>query len=52
MPGTALCPLDPELEIKWPVAIDANDLNQISEKDSKAPTFKELCKKIMPESVE
>ena len=44
MPGTALCPLDTELGIKWPILIDTSDLNQISEKDSKAPTFKELCK--------
>lgn len=42
MPGTALCPLDPELCIKWPIPINTSDLNQISEKDSKAPTFKEL----------
>jgi dTDP-4-dehydrorhamnose 3,5-epimerase len=46
MPGTALCPLDPELEIKWPIDIDTNDLNQISEKDSKAPTLTELRKKL------
>lgn len=44
MPGTALCPLDPELGIKWPISIDASDLNQISAKDSKAPTLKELRK--------
>ena len=44
MPGTALCPLDPELDIKWPIDIDISDLNQISEKDSKAPTLKELRK--------
>lgn len=43
MPGTALCPIDPELNINWPIAIDQSDLNQISEKDSKAPSFKELC---------
>ena len=42
MPGTALCPLDPELGINWPIFVDARDLNQISEKDSKAPTLKEL----------
>lgn len=42
MPSTALCPLDPELGIKWPIAIDISNLNQISEKDSKAPTLKEL----------
>ncbi len=46
MPGTALCPLDPELDIKWPIPIDTNDLNQISEKDSKAPTLTELRNKL------
>lgn len=46
MPGTALCPLDPELGIPWPIPIDAADLNQISEKDSKAPTLKELRDRI------
>ena len=44
MPGTALCPLDPELEINWPINIDINNLNQISEKDSKAPTLQALRK--------
>ena len=44
MPGTALCPLDPELGIKWPIFIDSRNLNQISEKDSNAPTLKELRK--------
>lgn len=42
MPGTALYPLDPELDIKWPIDIDIDDLNQISEKDSKAPTLAKL----------
>ncbi|MBE5844959.1 MAG: dTDP-4-keto-6-deoxy-D-glucose epimerase [Butyrivibrio sp.] len=46
MPGTALCPLDPELGIQWPIAVDTNDLNQISEKDSKAPTIKELRERL------
>ena len=46
MPGTALCPLDPELNIKWPIDVDINDLNQISEKDSKAPTLEELRKEL------
>lgn len=46
MPGTALCPLDPELDIKWPIAVDTTDLNQISEKDSKAPTLQELREKL------
>ena len=44
MPGTALCPLDPELDIKWPIPIETSDFNQISEKDSKAQTLKELRK--------
>lgn len=44
MPGAALCPLDPELDIKWPIPIETSDFNQISEKDSKAPTLKELRK--------
>ena len=44
MPGTALCPLDPELYIKWTIHIGTIDFNQISEKDSKAPTLKELRK--------
>ena len=43
MPGTALCPLDPELGIRWPIPVDINNSDQISQKDSKAPTFKELC---------
>lgn len=42
MPGTALCPLDPELNIQWPIPIDTHNLNQISEKDSKAPSLEEL----------
>ncbi|WP_026669700.1 dTDP-4-dehydrorhamnose 3,5-epimerase family protein [Butyrivibrio sp. AE3006] len=46
MPGTALCPLAPELGINWPIEIDTNDLNQISEKDSKAPTLTELRSKL------
>ena len=46
MPGTALCPLDPALDIKWPIAVDTNDLNQISEKDSKAPSLDELRTKL------
>ena len=46
MPGTALCPLDPALGIDWPIAIDTDDLNQISEKDAKAPTLSELRDKM------
>lgn len=43
MPGTALCLLDPELGIRWPIPVDINNSDQISQNDSKAPTFKELC---------
>ena len=32
------------LSIKWPIPIDINNLNQISQRDSKAPTLKELRK--------
>ena len=46
MPGTALCPLDSELGIKWPISIDTRNPNQISEKDSNAPTLKELRKSL------
>lgn len=46
MPGTALCPIAPDLDINWPIPIDTNDLNQISEKDSKAPTLAQLREKL------
>lgn len=42
MSGTALTPLDSELGINWPIPLDPNDLQQISEKDAKAPTLREL----------
>lgn len=42
MPGSALNPLDPELGIDWPLAIDTADRAQISEKDMNAPTFAQL----------
>ena len=42
MAGTALTPLDPALGVDWPIAIDPSDREQLSEKDSKAPTLKEL----------
>lgn len=45
MEGTALTPLDPELGIEWPLPIEPGNLEQISEKDAKAPTLQEIRKK-------
>jgi len=42
MPGVALCPLDSELGITWPIPIDTNNPAQISEKDLNAPKFREI----------
>lgn len=42
MSGVALTPLDAALNIRWPIPIDAQNCEQISEKDSKAPTLKEV----------
>lgn len=42
MTGVALTPLDTKLGIDWPIEIDPADRDQISEKDSKAPTLQEL----------
>ncbi|WP_208945382.1 dTDP-4-dehydrorhamnose 3,5-epimerase family protein, partial [Enterococcus cecorum] len=42
MSGVALTPLDAALNIRWPIPIDAQNREQISEKDSKAPTLKEV----------
>ncbi len=39
MSGVALCPLDSGLSIDWPIHIDPNNREQISEKDSKARVF-------------
>ncbi|GAB2024900.1 hypothetical protein OfM1_09710 [Lactovum odontotermitis] len=42
MTGVALSPLDANLGIEWPIPIDSNDLEQISEKDAKAPSLREV----------
>ena len=39
MAGTAVTPLDPQLNVVWPIAIDTTDRAQISEKDLTAPGF-------------
>ena len=42
MSGTALTPLDSELGIEWPIPIEKDNRDQLSEKDAKAPTLREL----------
>lgn len=42
MSGVALSPLDPSLNIVWPIPIDPENLEQISEKDSKAPYIQQI----------
>ncbi|WP_229022791.1 dTDP-4-dehydrorhamnose 3,5-epimerase family protein [Actinomarinicola tropica] len=42
MPGRAVTPLDPELGIDWPIAVDVHDRAQISAKDLEAPTLADL----------
>lgn len=42
MPGVALCPIDPDLGIDWPIPIDSNNLDQISKKDLNAPRLHEI----------
>ncbi len=42
MSGVALTLLDPELGIEWPIPIKVGNLDQVSEKDAKAPTLKEI----------
>ena len=42
MPGRHVTPLDPDLGIDWPIAVDANDPSQLSEKDRGAPTLADL----------
>ena len=39
MPGAAVCPMDPALNIAWPVAVDMSTFDQVSEKDANAPTL-------------
>jgi dTDP-4-dehydrorhamnose 3,5-epimerase len=42
MAGQACSPLDPDLAIPWPIAVDPEDRTQISEKDLSAPPFAAL----------
>ena len=42
MSGQALSPLASDLKIEWPIPINPNNLEQISEKDLKAPTLQDI----------
>lgn len=42
MAGVACSPLDPDLGIDWPIAVDPDDPAQVSAKDRGAPRFAEL----------
>lgn len=42
MAGVALNPLDAELGINWPIPINVSNLEQISEKDSTAPSLSDI----------
>ncbi|PHP51927.1 dTDP-4-dehydrorhamnose 3,5-epimerase family protein [Actinomyces ruminis] len=42
MSGRSLTPLDRDLAIPWPIAIDGDNVEQISRKDATAPTFEQF----------
>lgn len=42
MTGVAVNPLDPELDIRWPVAVDPNDRAQVSMKDAALPQLRDV----------
>jgi dTDP-4-dehydrorhamnose 3,5-epimerase len=44
MAGTSLNPLDPELKISWPVAVDPADRTMISQKDASASLLAEVLR--------
>jgi dTDP-4-dehydrorhamnose 3,5-epimerase len=44
MPGIGVNPLDPFLDIEWPIAIDPADRSLISAKDVALPNFAELVR--------
>jgi dTDP-4-dehydrorhamnose 3,5-epimerase len=46
MAGRAVTPLDPDLRIAWPIAIDPADPALISAKDAAAPTLGELRREL------
>jgi dTDP-4-dehydrorhamnose 3,5-epimerase len=42
MPGVAVNPLDPALDIAWPITPDTTDPTQVSAKDAAAGLFADL----------
>ena len=44
MPGTAVHPLDPALDIEWPIPVNPADATQISTKDSGLPSLAEALR--------
>jgi dTDP-4-dehydrorhamnose 3,5-epimerase len=42
MAGVAVNPLDPDLAIAWPIAVDPSDPSLVSAKDASAPRFSSL----------
>jgi len=48
MEGIACSPLDPDLAISWPIAVDPDDTRAISAKDRAAPTVAELARRNSP----
>jgi dTDP-4-dehydrorhamnose 3,5-epimerase len=42
MAGTSVTPLDPDLAISWPIALDPHDPGQVSAKDAAAPRLRDL----------
>lgn len=45
IPGYSVNPLDPELNINWPIQVSESDYNLISRKDAAAPSLKEILRK-------
>jgi dTDP-4-dehydrorhamnose 3,5-epimerase len=41
MKGYSVAPLDPELNIRWPIPVESTNRELISQKDAEAPTLKE-----------
>lgn len=42
MPGVSVSAMDPDLGIKWPIAIDQSDRSLLSQKDAELPRFRDL----------
>ena len=42
MTGASCNPLDPDLDIPWPIPVDVDDPSQVSVKDRSAPAFRKL----------